>query len=441
MPSAARSITVSNIGAVESARLPAEPHLWLIGPNGSGKSTLSRVRYAVEQALDAGMWQVTTDTWRLRELVEEAIVGDRRDVSTDLQERIYQLGKRSLGDLAEQIGTDVLETLGGEPTGWLRAGSAVAVDTQRWHLGITFTGAGSPRVSATLNEIEFQRFIDEVLAVRNDRLRLLLSRDLFGGWLAGQDTPLDGVSGPRGRAWRRTQPPIAYLPAGRSGIVTASDSLRSAMTMIAASVAGFRRVDVSPFPLTTAAFMSLLLRGGEARGKSHPAVTELRQMLGGRMIVTRGKGGDALEFNSDEHGPLPLARMSSAITELGPLDLALSRLAKGGLLILEEPESHVHPGNLRQLAQVLAMASKDWELMCTTHSDMLLRAVAVAVRTSAAARPPILLLGEKTERGTYRWTSSGKTVDFVDPETLLDPAGDLLDEAQHVFGDDLFDTD
>ncbi|MCU0296395.1 MAG: ATP-binding protein, partial [Candidatus Nanopelagicales bacterium] len=140
-------------------------------------------------------------------------------------------------------------------------------------------------------------------------------------------------------------------------------------------------------------------------------------------------------------GHVPLPRMSSALTELGPLDIALSALRPGGLLILEEPESHVHPRSLRQLARVLCQASSRWHVMCTTHNDLLLRAIAVETKGQRHASPPVLMSGSATMRGYYEWTSTHRLIDFVDQGPFLDPASDLLDDTLSVFGRELATAD
>ena len=68
---------------------------------------------------------------------------------------------------------------------------------------------------------------------------------------------------------------------------------------------------------------------------------------------------------------LPLRHSSSAVSELAPLILFLKYLVRpGDLLILEEPESHLHPAAQLQLARGIArLVNAGVQVLITTHSS------------------------------------------------------------------------
>ena len=72
---------------------------------------------------------------------------------------------------------------------------------------------------------------------------------------------------------------------------------------------------------------------------------------------------------------IPLHRASSTVSELTPIILYLKYIVKrGDVLIIEEPEAHLHPGNQLILAKYLVkLIRKGVRLIITTHSDYLLQ--------------------------------------------------------------------
>jgi len=71
-----------------------------------------------------------------------------------------------------------------------------------------------------------------------------------------------------------------------------------------------------------------------------------------------------------------LRRMPSSVAELAPLGAYLKYgvLKRGDVLIIEEPETHLHPDKQVKVAELLAMLVNRLELnvLATTHSGVLL---------------------------------------------------------------------
>ena len=60
-----------------------------------------------------------------------------------------------------------------------------------------------------------------------------------------------------------------------------------------------------------------------------------------------------LEYEQDGH-QLPIRRASSMVADLAPLAMWIDRLIRpGDLLVIDEPESHLHPEAIRLVARVL----------------------------------------------------------------------------------------
>ena len=78
-----------------------------------------------------------------------------------------------------------------------------------------------------------------------------------------------------------------------------------------------------------------------------------------------------------EAGKFTLDQTSSMVSELAPLILFLKYLVRpGDLLILEEPESHLHPAAQRQLARgIVRLVNAGVRVLITTHSDIIISQV------------------------------------------------------------------
>ncbi|MCA1702406.1 MAG: AAA family ATPase [Actinobacteria bacterium] len=84
---------------------------------------------------------------------------------------------------------------------------------------------------------------------------------------------------------------------------------------------------------------------------------------------------------------LPLHRTSSMVSELAPVVLYLRYiLDQGDLLLIEEPESHLHPESQLRVARAIALAGSGLWVALTTHSDYLLQSISNAIRATSAGQ-------------------------------------------------------
>ena len=120
--------------------------------------------------------------------------------------------------------------------------------------------------------------------------------------------------------------------------------------------------------------------GREGREAIHDLGAEIEErILAGHIEIGKPSGGlPDFRFRPQgegNEGPgLSLAQASSTVAELAPLALYIKhRLQPGDLLILEEPEAHLHPGAQQDIAKILtALANIGVRVLFTTHSHILL---------------------------------------------------------------------
>ena len=184
-----------------------------------------------------------------------------------------------------------------------------------------------------------------------------------------------------------------YLPADRSGVMNAHRTLVGA-TIYHASLAGIRR-ESPPLPGVLADFLQRLVH---APGHSSPNRSKFygnlpinlaekieESILGGDVLVKRESRIDYPSFLYRPGGwetDIPLAQSSSMVAEVAPVVLYLRHVVQpGDTLIIEEPESHMHPAlQVRFTHELARLVTCGVRLILTTHSDWILSALANLVR-------------------------------------------------------------
>ncbi len=190
-----------------------------------------------------------------------------------------------------------------------------------------------------------------------------------------------------------------YLPADRTGVMHSHQVVVSTLVQNAAT-AGLRpSASIPILSGVLADFLSQLIEmsGGRDRIQTglRRSAARLADGLSKRLEQDVLKGAVRLndaagEYPSFDYRPegwdksLPLMRASSMVSELAPVVLYLRHLVgPGDILIIEEPESHLHPAMqvefTRQLAAVVRAGIR---VIVTTHSEWLLQELANLVRLS-----------------------------------------------------------
>ena len=169
--------------------------------------------------------------------------------------------------------------------------------------------------------------------------------------------------------------PSYYLPATRSAILQGHKTLAS-LIVDRASWAWVEPLEVPELPgVTTDLIRALLVLGNEERqvdSKLSAVINFLEADVtkGHVEIDTQVDYPDI--YYANELGRFALHNVSSMISEIAPLVLFLKFLIRrNGLLIYEEPESHLDPSNQRNVARAIAMmVNAGVNVIVTTHSDI-----------------------------------------------------------------------
>ncbi len=250
-----------------------------------------------------------------------------------------------------------------------------------------------------------------------------------------------------GRRWRTVD--SYYLPAARSGIMESRDVLATALIKRATRI-GLDRLEVSTFSGMIADFLEQIFQYKERKRSSSKISRVAEQLetelLEGKIEVKRHSPEAYPEFlyrpDQAKEG-LRMSHSSAMVSELAPLVLFLRGIVKqGDLLIIEEPESHLHPGAQTKIAQTFArLVRAGVNILMTTHSNYLLQQIGNLIREGELRKQ-----GESTDEskdwlkeeevGAWSFHKNKPVTELlfdlvggIEPEDHLDIAEDLYNRS------------
>ena len=186
--------------------------------------------------------------------------------------------------------------------------------------------------------------------------------------------------------------PAHYIPADRNGVLHAHHALVGGIIRNTPMAARHHSAGTPILTGVLADFLQQIIEIDRVRSRNDDPMPELASqieeaVLGGSVHVRRS---DLLGYPDFLYRPkgwdeaLRLTSASSMVSELAPVVLYLRHLAEpGSLLIVEEPESSLHPAKQVELVRWLAAVVRaEVRVIVTTHSEWVLEALANIVRSS-----------------------------------------------------------
>lgn len=394
-----------NIALVRDATVETSELTVVMGANNSGKSTVATVLYAALKAASnnlqripyggASLWQAPVrGPGRLLERVTEALTEASSFAgATSPEQLLRSAARRSAPALLEAYGmslvAEVERGLGAtfdelatrDTATGRRLPSKIVIECNAWILTIRITARG-PNVTTEVRDIPqldleslplSASYLNRVLADRSD-LRFLT--DMLYPAIAAA-------------VFREFPSGAHYLPAARAGLLQSHRLVAAAMLQRSAYV-GLQELSMPSLSGVVADFVSeILVNSPSRRPPFHRIAQQIEDsVLGGTVQqVVKESGYPEIEY-TDEYGSHPVHRTSSMVSELAPVVLLLrSSIRVGDLLIIEEPESHLHPAAQVEFAAALYdLAQRGVRVFVTTHSDYFLSALSNRSREDAVRR-------------------------------------------------------
>ena len=218
---------------------------------------------------------------------------------------------------------------------------------------------------------------------------------------------------------------------------------------------GLAPLEVPTFSGIVADFMQQLILYKESEAPDE-GITQLAEaiesdVLAGQILMKPSPSGyPEFLYRPHEIGEeVRLTRAASMVSELAPVVLFLrGGIRPGDMLIIEEPEAHLHPGAQTEIALTLAgLVRAGVRVVVTTHSDWLLKEIANLIRIGDLKRKGASQV-KKTESipwllpeevGTWWFQKDGivKHIPFdptegIEPEDYEDVAYKLYDRSVNL---------
>ena len=417
------TIRINNFGPVKSGRVELKPLTILIGGNNMGKSYVamlvhsllsSRTRHSAARGFrlynnDVHARLLDDYSERLEQLFRRNEERDSFDVPQELTEEIFcqmcdMIGREIRLALERNFGAGITDLIKrGAPSAQLDVAGpqdlAIRIGPD---LQLKPSSAFAIRYRFAMTSIRKQVGADGI-EMRNDgdTTTITVYRPRLGYPLNYKafEYLLQSVANRTGLAAEASY----YLPASRSGILQGQIPLLAGVLRSSDPAA----IGTANMPRLTGAaydFMSDMLLALDHKSEFSAMAERMeKDMLGGITVLRRHDEhiSPYVTYVADD-GEFPLHRASSSISEIAPLSLYMKHIIqRGSLLIIEEPESHLHPENQLVMARyIVRMIRAGIRVFLTTHSEFLLEKLGkfiLASNINPEARGEIL----KADAGDY----------------------------------------
>lgn len=402
-------LKIENFGPIVEGTVEFKPLTFLIGANNSGKTYVATLLHALSRALsDVVSLPIQYRTYDLSEVPPFADgfakSGSSSLIVDSMPTELLQAINDYSSPLSDRTETAIVEAI----RQYLNAARLSDLIRQSeggdaaLHIDSTVSMASEALLRLDSSQADGQVRLRQA---RPERMDAPDSRVLDEMRAASRLVPLEltidlWLSFLRDYGYGRSH--SYYLPAARSGILTSWPLFASlALRNVSRSLTR-HETDIAPLPGIVGEFLQIAvgqilpadnLNGYQGNSSIVQSVLDVieGQLLGGRVVVDRSRPYSLQLMYETDKLSIPLPRASSMVSELAPIDLWVRELVEpGDLLIIDEPESHLHPENQRLIARALVrLVNAGVDVVAPTHSSTILHQVSnllLASDMSKAAR-------------------------------------------------------
>ena len=418
-------LEVANFGPIVKAKIELRPLTVFIGPSNTGKSYLAILIYALQRYFSERHWShnywmsgdarnipkktiTVLAEWAQQTFADkDELWAEKSIVLTAPVVDVIRSGFNSMGgplngEIRRCFGiieNDVLIRKGDNDDACIAFRRRFSEDLPLVEYGLTIKPQETEFTATIPKELSIQISAGEANRPPLEYLRSLAEQAIskanqgggewdYAAWqlmeiLAG--SALSSLVGPLSF-------PAFYLPADRTGVMHAHSVVVSAM-IGNAPMTGLRPATRTPMLSGVLAdFLRQLIELDHPPYRQRkPRLDRSKQIeksiLGGSVHIDRSEAIDYPHFTYQPEGwkeGLPLMNASSMVSELAPVVLYLRHIVvPGNVLIVEEPESHLHPAmQVEFTRQLAALVRSGIRVIVTTHSEWVLEELANIVRRS-----------------------------------------------------------
>ena len=475
------TVSVKNLGPIAEGVVDLKPLTIFVGPSNTGKSYMAMAVYSVMKALKGenlipprrfflggamytnkgfgGLWKVPGEdsdvgkaVWAwAKQLKEDRL--DPQELTVSSLPKEAQTGLT--GTVAQELDLVCTEMMGlfiqafGEPNAFVNKGAqpedfhlVVHRDEPRLNLDIPLKGEGEAIFEFDVSGAEIEPSPLALLEFENEpgEEPIDIFCEVMSSWTDSVEAKvLEGVPADS-----------YYLPAARSGIVQGHKVLAAEIVRQSART-GQRTSNVPTLPGITTEFLGNLISldrrmsGNSTNSAMEEAISFIEnEVLHGKIDLDKSGGLPMPEIvymptgAQSEAARYTLDQTSSMASELAPLILFLKYLVHpGDLLILEEPESHLHPAAQRRMAQgIVRLVNAGVKVIITTHSDIFLSQINNLIRISHASKRWLREKGfdprdclKRDEAGAYQFGWDAEVGGSVVKELKITTDGGIENDA------------
>ncbi|MDA7959476.1 MAG: AAA family ATPase [Nitrosopumilus sp.] len=393
-------ITIKDFGPVAEGVVDLKPLTIFVGPNDSGKSYVATLVHSIVSAENGAFPPPggTGDQWApvdhsFRALYEKAaeIVRASNDPPTlgDFSEIQEEITGRVRDSFDGSLEASITGNFGSDLPGLVRTGQ----DAAKISVDGYFSASLSDKTSVTragnttMDPGDRSMLEDDMHEIMDAPLPRMTGHG-DASLVARRIVRL--LAGAALESARMDETPRSsfYLPAARSGLIQGYKALSAALIQNS-RFAGAEEPRAPGLNGVASGFIAgITMLEGEP-GELHGLGEEMEaEILGGRMDLRAVGGGLSHEiFYSTDTSSIPLHRTSSTISEVSALSLYLKHVARpGSLLIIEEPEAHLHLKNRAAMARyIVRMVRSGLRVLVITHSSAIVEGLGKHMLASRAA--------------------------------------------------------